>query len=314
MLGYVYATTLWTFVWLNILKSLSNAFMSGSMEALVYDSLKQEGRDGEYDKVVANIESISWVALCLSSISGGFMYFYWHAAPYFFQGLLYLISAVVAMGLIEPLIDSKKYNWKEVVDFNLRGFRELFANVKLTQLTVVLIVVGTGYLVASEMMGIAQAKEYGLDSRGAGILFGVGYILSAIASQFYPRLSKKIGSRRLLIMATSILLLSFLLAKWTGVVVGGILIVMRISSATTFRNVRSSLINRLIRSTGRATTLSTLNLLTQLPMALMAYFLGDFIDRYSPNNLAWLMGWAMVVVLISQQFIFRDRIKYEPNL
>lgn len=313
MFGFAGVSVFWMFIILDIFKALSSAFYSGSMEALVYDSLKEEGEEERYDKVVSNMESIAWVGLFVSSVLGGFLYYFWFRSPYIIQGSLYIMSGIIALQLVEPKIDTKKYSWKEVWNGNFAGISELFANVKIAQMTVVFVILGAGYFVASELMGISQAREYGIDSRGTGILFGVGYIVSAMFSQFYPRLRKLLGGRKLLYIVAGILIGSFLLARWVGIIVGSILIVSRISSSTTFRNTRSSVINKLIGSKSRATSISTLVLLSQLPMALMAYFLGDYIDNNSPNMLAWLVGWVMVGALILQWLYFRTRIKYESN-
>lgn len=314
MFGFAGVSAFWMFIVLDVFKALSSAFYSGSMEAIVYDSLKETGEENKYDKVVANMESIAWIGLFVSSVLGGFLYHFWFRSPYLIQGTLYIVSGFIALGLVEPKIDSKKYSWTETIKENFSGFSELFANTKIAQMTIVFTTLGAGYFVASELMGISQAREYGLDSRGAGILFGVGYIISALFSQFYPKLKNYLGARQLLYLAATMLIGSFLLAKWVGIFMGSLLIVARISSSTTFRNVRSSTMNKLIRSKTRATTISTLMLLSQLPMGLMAYFLGDYIDRHSPNSLAWIIGWGMVIVLFLQWLYFRFRIKYEPNL
>jgi len=304
MFGFANISVFWMFIALDILKSLSNAFMSGSLEALVYDSLEDKK---EYDKVVANMESLAWVGLFLSSIIGGYLYFYWFRSPYIIQGILYLLAAVTALGLVEPKIDSQKYKMAEMIKFNLRGFKELFGNRNISQISTVFITLGAGYFIASEWLGISQAREYGMDSRGVGLLFAAGYLVSATASQFYPKLRNWLGAKKLLLITAGILLGSFLLAKWVGVVMGSILIMARIASSTTFRNTRSSIINGLIASKSRATTLSTLNLLSQLPMALMAYFMGDYIDHHSPNSLAWILGLVMAGVLIGQTIAYRRK-------
>lgn len=313
MFGFAGISVFWMFIILDIFKALSSAFYSGSMEALVYDTLKEEGQEDKYDKVVANMESIAWVGLFVSSIMGGFLYYFWFRSPYIVQGTLYIISAIIALGLVEPKVDSKKYNWTDAWRGNFEGLKELFGNHKIAQMTVVFAILGAGYFVASELMGISQAREYGMDSRGAGILFGVGYIISALASQFYPKLKKIWGGKRLLYIVATILIGSFLVARWVGIVAGSLLIISRISSSTTFRNTRSSVINKLIGSRNRATSISTLVLLSQMPMALMAYFLGDYIDKHSPNMLAWVVGWVMVTALVLQWLYFRARIKDEPN-
>jgi len=83
-----------------------------------------------------------------------------------------------------------------------------------------------------------------------------------------------------------------------GAIVGIMLIVMRIASSTTFRNSRSVIINKEISSRNRATTLSTLTLLTELPYALGASLIGLYIDRTSPNEFAYLLGVGIVAILI----------------
>lgn len=307
MFGFANVSVFWMFIVLDILKALSNAFFSGSLEALVYDSLKENGEESRYDKVVANMESIVWIGLFLSAIIGGYMYHYWFKSPYIVQGVLYLMAGLVATRLVEPRIDSEKHKLSEMIKFNFVGFKELFANSRMSQISIVFITVGAGYFIASEMLGISQALEYGMDSRGVGLLFGAGYIISAVASQFYPKLRRWLGARKLLLITSGILIGSFLLAKWVGVVIGSILIVGRISSSTTFRNTRSSIINGLIGSKSRATTISTLVLLSQLPMALLAYFMGDYIDRNSPNSLAWVLGIVMVIILGGQAILFNKK-------
>lgn len=307
MFGFANVSVFWMFIVLDILKALSNAFFSGSLEALVYDSLKEENQENRYDKVVANMESVAWVGLFLSALGGGFLYYYWFRSPYTVQGVLYLLAAIVALGLKEPKIDSQKFKLSEAIKFNFVGFRELFANLKISQLSTVFITLGAGYFFASEMLGISQAKEYGMDSRGVGFLFGAGYIVSALASQFYPKLREKFGAKKLLYTCATILLGSFLFAKWVGVIIGSILIMARISSSTTFRNTRSSIINGLISSKSRATTISTLVLLSQAPMAVLAYFMGDYMDKNSPNSLAWFLGVIMAGVLVGQSIFFSKK-------
>ena len=304
MFGFAKVSVFWMFVVLDILKALSNAFFSCSLESLVYDDLKERDKESKYDKVVANMETASWIGLFVAAISGGYLYHWWYRWPYIFQGIIYFIGGILALRLVEPKLDSEKFEIKLTFRKNFIGFKELFKNKLTTKMSVIFIVLGSGYFVASEMLGISQAKEYGMDSRGVGILFGIGYIISALISQAYPKLKQRLGARNLLLGICVVLLSSFLLAKWVSIWFGAILIMARIASSTTFRNIRSSLINAQISSKSRATTISTLVLLSQAPMAVLAYFLGDYIDRYSPNQFAWILGLTMVGVLAGQWLYF----------
>lgn len=298
MVGIAISHVFWIFALLEIVKSLANAFMSGSLEALVYDSLRESGKEKQYDKVISNIESIQWVGYFLASIIAGYLYFIHPTIPFWIQACLCISGAIVALKLLEVSNETKNADhwfWQNMV-----GFKELFKNIQIAQLTLPLILVGAGYLMAAELLGISQAREYGLDSRGVGWLFGIGYVISAVASQGYPKLRQKFGSKSLLIITSGILLTSFLGAKYVDIGLGCVLIISRIGSSTTFRNLRSSLINARINSKYRATTLSTLSLLSQLPIALTIFWAGEVIDKTSPNNLALIIGIVLAILILGQ--------------
>ncbi len=165
-------------------------------------------------------------------------------------------------------------------------------------------IIGAGYFIASKILGISQGREYDMDAQGVGILFAVGYIISAFASQAFPKLKSWLGDRMLLSATTLILIGSFIFAKFTGIALGSILIVSRISTSTIFWNISSTILNPLIESKNRATSLSTFALLYQLPYALLAYAIGDFIDTSSPNQFALILGITIAVLLVIQQIVF----------
>ena len=118
--------------------------------------------------------------------------------------------------------------------------------------------------------------------------------MSVVASRFFPRLREKIGEKKLIIITAGLLLTSFLAAKYVGLVVGSVMIIMRIASSSTFRNTRSVIVNKWISSKNRATALSTLNLLSQTPYIFLSPILGMMIDHSSPNQFAFVLGCAIV--------------------
>ncbi len=304
MFSFAFTSVFWIFIILEIFKGLSNSLYSGSLESLTYDTLKEGNKESTFDKVVSNMETAAWIGLFISAIAGGFLYQYWFRSPWIIQGIIYALAALMVLKLHEPAIDTKKYSLKMIIAQNTSGFKEIFKNIKITQATIVFIIIGAGYFIASNILGISQAREYGMDSRGVGLLFSAGYLISALVSQIFPRLKNWLGAKNLLIATVCVLIGSFIFAKSAGVAIGSILIISRISSSTTFRNIRSSVLNRFIDSKNRATAISTLILLSQLPYVLVAYTIGDYIDKSSPNSFAFILGLAMIGLLVVQQIIF----------
>jgi hypothetical protein len=145
-----------------------------------------------------------------------------------------------------------------------------------------------------------------------GFLFGAGYLVAALAAHYYPKLRSKLSAGKLAVLASLFLLVSFLGAKWVGVIGGMFFIFMRISSSTTFNNSKSLLLNEFIDSKNRATALSTMALLSDLPFVLMSYFIGDLIEKTSPNEFALVLGIVMVGLLVPQLLRYR-RLKISTN-
>lgn len=294
---FPFTTVFWVFAVLEILKGLANALYSGSVEALVYDSLKEEKNSYYYPRASATIETVTWASWAISSVVGGYLYYWHYQSPWLIQGTMYLAAAAVAWRLIEPKLDSITVDVRSALRQNLEGFRELFRSPRIGRITLQLAVIGAGYIIASNLLGPSQAREYGLDARGTGWLFGIGCLFSVTASRFFPALRHNLGEKNLILVTTAMLLVSFLAARHVGLMAGSALILLRIASSSTFRNTRSVIVNTWISSKNRATGLSTLNLLTQSPYILLAPLFGLQIDRSSPNIFAFYLGIGTIFLL-----------------
>ncbi|MBN1618306.1 MFS transporter [Candidatus Dojkabacteria bacterium] len=289
------------FIILEIIKGIAKAMYSGTFEAFVYDTLKDQNKEKEYPKITANMTTISWVALIIAGVLGGFMYEIWYGLPYIVLGIIYVIITIIMIFFTtEPNTDTIKYSLKSYISQNTKGFKELFASFKTSTIVLILAIVTFGYYVASELLGISQAKEYGMNGIQVGFLFSIGYLFSAVASQFFPKLLKKFGNKILFTVSTTMLILSFLLAKFVSPVLGAMLIIMRISSSTTFSNLRTVKVNSLVSSKNRATALSSFSLMYVSAYIITAYFAGKYIEAKSPNEFAFLIG---IIVTIMAGFL-----------
>lgn len=302
LLIFPFTTAFSVFVGLEILKGLANALYSGSMEALIYDSLKESGEEKNYPKISANIETVNWACWAISSVGGGYLYYWQYQSPWLIQAVMFVVAAIIALKLVEPKLDSVKVDIKAVLKQNLQGFRELLQNARMTRITLQLAIIGAGYIIASNILGASQAREYGMDARGTGWLFGIGCLFSVVAARFYPQLREWVGEKKLVAVTATIMLASFLIARYVGVGIGVGLILMRIASSSTFRNTRSVIVNEWISSKNRATALSSLNLLTQTPYIFLSPLFGMMIDKSSPNQFAWMLGVGIMVALVIIQF------------
>lgn len=78
-----------------VLLNIGGTFASGSFEALIYDSLKQEKKTKKYQRVLANISTIRMLSLGVSSVIGGYIALYDMRLPYHLNGIGQFIAVLL---------------------------------------------------------------------------------------------------------------------------------------------------------------------------------------------------------------------------
>ncbi len=302
LLMYVFANSFIFFVVLEVVKGFAKAMYSGTFEAIVYDTLLERKDEQNYTQVIADFTTLSWVGLFISAYTGGILYELHPFIPYALTSFVYLLLAYIFIRYIhEPKIDTEEeeISLRRYIKQNVQGVHELFKDKYIGVVSFALIIVSLGYYVASEFLGISQARDYGLQPIHVGLLFGSGYIISATFSQLFPRLKNRFSNRTLFALSVAVLATSFLFAKFIGPVLGGVLILSRISSSTIFVNLKSTIVNSYISSKNRATALSTMSLMMILPYSILLIFGGPYIDRTSPNQFAFIWGLIFTSLITS---------------
>lgn len=174
-----------------ILWGTGGAFISGAEEALLFDSLKQNGQQERFEVYLGKGRFLSGIGNILSAVSGGFIgtYLGIHWALYF-SVASGLISAGIAFlykevnyyreSILEE--QQKKETLREAMTF-LVGKKEilLFAGMA------VLVITLAGVLDEYDAM---IAESYGLKMTGVGIWMAVRFILAALGGYFAHRVRR----------------------------------------------------------------------------------------------------------------------------
>lgn len=87
------------------------------------------------------------------------------------------------------------------------------------------------------------------------------------------------------------------------------MVLMRYNLAPIFNNLTSVVINQHTESRYRATTISTFNMLKNLPYVLTAFFIGSLMDLISARTFAFYFGLTLLVILLIQK-ITLDKKKF----
>lgn len=284
------------------LMGIGATLYSGTLEALVYDTLKQDGEETRYDRIISIINSIHLLTPAICGAIGGFLYLLSPRLPFLANAGFYVVGTIATLFLREPIIDTVKFSFKNYFTQTKQGFKQLLKTTAIKQQTILLLSIGVIVVILDEMLNSFLGAEFGFQARSIGIIWGVIYIVAAFASQLTPHIKTMLGEKVALLTVGGLLALMLLVAPLLGLVLGGISLIISSSLQSVYNNLSSIAINITTESKYRATTLSTFNMFKNIPYVLCAYFVGSLSDQYSARNTAFVLG-VILLGLLSVQIL-----------
>lgn len=274
---------------------LASSFYSGTHEAMLYDSLKEEGKENLFSKVVANNRSITLIAHAVAGIIGGYFYVVNPSLPFYAMALLCFLGVFLVFFLREPAIDTYKFNFENFVRQTKQGFHQLFSAGLKPYLTILL---GVGFFIVImyEIMDDSLAVGYGFQPTQLAYLWATVSILAAIISQSTPQLMNLLSPKKGILLLSFGMGLLLLLSPVKGLLLGGLLLTGRIMLQVIFKNFSVVIVNQNIQSKFRATAISSMVMITNIPYVFIAFFIGDSIDKIGAQQVAVWMGIGMLLV------------------
>lgn len=261
--------------------AVAMALISGADEALLYDSLKEAGREEERKKVFGKANSFHLLGMLISAPMGSFIASRVGLnAPMLFSAVPYLSASLVAWSIREPGIRQSKSESRRYIDIVRNGLSYL-RNHKILRLLALDAVV-----VASSAYFIIWLYQPFLRSVGVAIFyFGVIHailVLSEILiSNNFVRLTKFFKSDKGYLRASAMaVVISFLLVAMSpNIVTVSILVIVGGGFGLTRLPLMSSYMNKFIPSEQRATVLSSISMLRRFALVILNPFIGFAADH-----------------------------------
>lgn len=282
-----------------ITMTLGGAFFSGSLEALVYDTLKERKLEHTFQGVIGKMNSMQNIGMAVAGIAGGYLYQINVSLPFLMVALAYTFGVIVSFNLTEPKVDSAKYSWKAFVYQNKEGFTQLFSSNKTIWITL-LFLIPSAFMVATEnVINDATVIELGYNSIGFGYFATILYLFGTLISIKSDWIISKLGTAYTYLTLLTIYFITLLLIPWTMIAAGTILLLVRYGVQTIFDNYQSVRINEIADSRYRATTLSTFNLLRNIPYVFCATGIGFLMNIYTAKTFSLYFGLIFMVSVVT---------------
>lgn len=275
------------------------AFVSGADEALLYDSLKEAGREAERKKIFGRANSFHLLGIFIAAPIGSFIASRLGLnAPMLLSSVSFLLAAAVAWSIREPKVHQAKSESKRYLDIVKKGFSFLRGHKVLRLLALDTIIV------ASSAYFIIWLYQPLLRSIGVGIFYlGIVHAVLVLSEIFvstnFERLIKFFGTDKKYLRVSAIIVATSLLfvAIWPNIVTISVLVILGGGFGLTRLPLMSTYLNRFIPSEQRATILSSISMFRRFALVLLNPLIG-FTADHSLRLAALIIGLLPLTVFL----------------
>jgi MFS family permease len=302
----IYGTgySFWRFLLGELTLALGGAFYSGADSAMMYDTLKELGRESEYKKLWGKTGSYALISAGVASILGGIIAGYNLRLTVLSMIPVFLGTLPISYSLTEPKREKKvveKGHLKDILD---TGKNIFIHNKKLRWLVVysavLVLVIKAGYFLYQPYF-----KEVSIPVSYFGAIFAGMNFVAAASSRYADEIEQKLGMKYSLLSLVILTGLGYFLFGQIAVFYSFVFAAFHQLVRGFKGPVISDYINRIVESEDRSTTLSFQSLSGRVFYAALIPLVGAIADVYSlkaaMNSLAiisFLLGGAALVGVV----------------
>lgn len=301
LIVFAVSSTLLQFIVASVLMGLSWAFWAD--RPLLYDSLKELGREKDYLKIISKTEAIFLSVGILAAYFGPYLFSYNVRFPYYVSAFSALFLTIVPLTFYEPKIEHKEkitlkkhcLQMKEGLLFTLERSKLVW----LIMISALIVIVGD---VFAGLISAPYIIEIGFTLKQLGVIAFIATTIQTITVFFADKIERKIGEKKsffLIVVSVFLMFLGIYYARDYLL----ILFFAVFWSAMSFREmVIESYINRHLHKKNRATVLSIYSMsLAVLRIMFMPVF-GHIIDATSLSFTILVL--AMMTLVVGAVLLF----------
>jgi len=295
---FVFADSYWPFALAAMIGGLGFAFASGSLEALVYDSLKTKGREDEMSKAMGFIGSAQRLANLLAFAVGGLLVV--NLTQERFVLAIAVTACAVAVGwlvsltLEEPPIELKQGESDSSLKLLVDGVKTLRNDKQFRGL--VLLALAT-IPFSDYLLNLYQPRfvNVGVPPIWLGLALALASGISIFGARYAYWLEERLGTKASLLLVTGLPGVLYLVMAIVVHPVFAVLAFCTLYSSMSLRGpIFSGHLNRHIESKNRATVLSLISMFSGIYVALMGLLIGRIGD-FSLTYAFIFMGTTVLV-------------------
>ncbi len=300
---YIFAPGYLAFVLIAILSGVGYSFLSGASEALIYDSLSPDDRDGAMKKAMGRIGGAYQLAFCIAPLLGGLVINELVLSKYRLGIALtagsVFVAFLISLTLKEPP-DSSYQKGAGSLQILKRGIAQLKENRKIQWIAAVAIFTGA---FSNTLVNFYQPYfvQFGVTtSLPIGIALSLGGLAAFLVLHNVSEIEHRLGRFGLFFFSFFPGLLYLLFGFAKGIPALFPIFILTYAFADAKNPLISAYENKQIESASRATTISLISMLGKAYVAVVSLMLG-WIANYSISA-TWI---AIGILVLSATLLLR---------
>lgn len=263
------------------LYAMGVALISGADQALLYDSLKEAGKDSESNRIFGRAHSFNLLGILIAAPIGGFIASRFGLnAPLLFSSVPFLLAGIVAFTIKEPIAHEKTSESKRYFDIARKGLFYFYKHKTLRLLAIdSIIVASSAYFVIWLYQPLLKNLNIPIFYFGFGhALLVTAEILIATNFGYFEKIfgsGKSFLSFSAIITSISFIMVAIFPSLFTFI----FFILFAGGFGITRFELMSSYMNKFIPSEQRATVISSISMFKRFALVILNPIIGFAADR-----------------------------------
>jgi len=296
---YSRATTFSMFVLYAIIFGTAEAFIDGTREALIYDTLREEHKEEQFPFITSKLSMIFQIALSVATLVGGFIGSFSYVYVIWMTAASFIGVTLVSFFFREPHMDTETFTIANYIHKTKQGMKELVKNSHIKKISLFYVLIGSVSWICVFSLNMILLTSASFSSKEIGIAISLGRIFNSFILFGLISKTKFFNKTRTFIVLPIVLAVGLipilLLPKWF--ILLPIIITLFISNARW--NILGRYTNAEFESRNRATAISALAMVVNLLYVLVMSVAGIVIEQFGgPRIIYTSLGFITLFITL----------------
>lgn len=300
---FVFSYDVWSFTIANIFFCVGLSFYGGADQALLFDSLKDAGKEQAYLKIASQTSLLQRVTTFIASLTGAALFAINIRYPFVFLFFFAVISFVISLFLQEAAIQEKKtFSFTAFIKQQVVGFHELLKGKLLTYAPIFLVILGIQFIYDWGILRGLLAIQLGFSGSELTVLFGTLSFFVGLVGILLPKFIEKSSDYKMSLIFGVLLCMGLFFAHMLipNKLIGVVMLTMISVPGGLLSVLSQKIVNDEAPSHMRATILSALSLTIKIPYILLGFLIGLMAQNGQLSLLMLcLFGCGIIAILTS---------------